>query len=110
MESDSVPVQKRSRQHRSLEQKLALLQEWRDGLPQAEVCRKYGVSAAQLYKWRRDLERGLADRGELVPKSQMTALQRKVDDLEKALGRSSLENQILKKYFELKGLKLPEGT
>ncbi|MGH7383428.1 MAG: transposase [Candidatus Methylomirabilales bacterium] len=110
MEVDSMPVQKHTRRRRTLEQKLAMLQEWRDGLPQAEVCRKYGVSGAPLYKWRRDLERGLADRGELVPRSQVTGLQKRVDELEKALGRSSLENQILKKFYELKGLKLPEGA
>lgn len=109
MELDSIPVQKQTRRRRTVEQKLAMLSDWREGLPQTEVCRKYGVSAPQLYKWRRDLERGLADRGELVSKAQVTALQRKVDDLEKALGRASLENQILKKFFEIKGLKLPEG-
>ena len=110
METDSMPVQKHTRRRRTLEQKLAMLQDWRDGLPQAEVCRKYGVSAAQLYKWRRDLERGLADRGELVPKSQVIGMQKRMDELERALGRKSLENDILKKFFELKGLKLPEGA
>ncbi len=35
---------------------------------------------------------------------------RKVEELEKALGRKALEVDILKKVFELKGLKLPEGT
>jgi transposase len=109
MEPDSKPVLKHPRHRRLLEQKLSLLQEWRNGLPLEEVCRRHGVSAAQMYKWRRDLERGLADRGELIPKSQVTALQKRNDELEKALGRSSLENQILKKFFEIKGLKLPEG-
>lgn len=67
------------------------------------------ASAAQVYKWRRDLELGLADRGELIPKSQVAALYKRLEELEKALGRSSMENQILKKFFEIKGLKLPEG-
>lgn len=109
MEPDSKPVPKHPRRLRTPEEKLALLQEWRDGLPLEEVCRRHAVSAAQMYQWRRDLERGLANRGELVPKSQVLTLQKRVDELEKALGRSSLENQILKKFFEIKGLKLPEG-
>jgi hypothetical protein len=44
-----------------------------------------------------------------VPKHQIGALQRKVEELEKALGRKAMEVDILKKFFELKGLKLPEG-
>ncbi|MGH8103361.1 MAG: transposase [bacterium] len=110
MEPDYKPVPKHPRRLRTPEEKLAMLQAWRDGLPQAEVCRNYGVSGAQLYQWRRDLERGLADRCELVPKSQVTGLQERVDELEKALGRKSLENDSLKKLFELKRLKLPEGA
>jgi hypothetical protein len=37
------------------------------------------------------------------------ALQKRVEELEKALGRKALEVDVLKKAFELKGLKPPEG-
>jgi len=37
-------------------------------------------------------------------------LQKRVDELERALGRKALEVEVLKKTCELKGLKLPEGT
>ncbi len=109
METTGATVQKPKNRHWTLEQKLALLQEWRQGTPLQEVCRRQGVSANHLYRWRRDLERGLGERGELVPKSQVTVLQRKVEDLEKALGRKAMEVDVLKKFFELKGLRLPEG-
>ena len=46
----------------------------------------------------------------MVPKGQVLGLQKRVDDLERALGRKALEVEVLKKTFELKGLKLPEGT
>jgi hypothetical protein len=52
----------------------------------------------------------LGDVGELIPKGQVVGLQRKVEELERALGRKALEVDILKKVFELKGLKLPERT
>jgi len=92
------------------EQKLAMLQEWRSGAPLEEVCRKYGVNAALLYRWKRSLDQGLKESGELIPKSQVAALQRRLDELERALGRKALEVEVLKKAFELKGLRLPEGT
>ncbi len=92
------------------EQKLAILQEWKNGVPLEEVCRKYGLNAAQMYRWKRSLDQGLKESGEMVPKSQLLALQKRVEELERALGRKSLEVDLFKKVFELKGLRLPEGT
>ena len=106
METAVMPVLKGGRKRWTVEQKLLVLREWKEGLPVQEVCRRYGLQAAQLYRWKR----GLGDSGELIPKGQMVGLQRKVEELERALGRKSLEVDILKKVFELKGLKLPEGT
>ena len=37
----------------SEEQIIAILKENEAGLPAAELCRKYGVSEATFYKWRR---------------------------------------------------------
>ncbi|MCI0596103.1 MAG: transposase [candidate division Zixibacteria bacterium] len=110
METAVMPVQKGGRKRWTVEQKLSVLREWKEGLPVQEVCRRYGLQATQLYRWKRALERGLGDSGELIPKGQVVGLQRKVEELERALGRKSLEVDILKKVFELKGLKPPEGT
>lgn len=110
METVTLPVQKRrSRRKLNPEQKLAILQEWKDGLPMEEVCRKYSLAAQQVYKWRRDLNQGLTERGEMVPKSQVVLLQRRAEELERALGRKAMEVDVLKKTFELRGLKLPDG-
>ena len=109
METLEMPVQKTKRRLRTAEEKLTMLQEWRNGTPLEEVCRKYGVFAVQMYKWRKHLEKGLSDRGALVPRSEVAVLERKVEELERALGRKTLEVDILKKTFETKGLKLPEG-
>jgi transposase-like protein len=109
METLEKPVQRGGKRRWTSEQKLALIQEWQNGLPVEEVSRRHAISAAQLYKWRRDMERGLAERGEMVPRSQVAALQKRVEELERALGRKALEVDVLKKAFELKGLKPPEG-
>lgn len=52
METALKPAQDgRGRKRRwAAEQKLALLQEWKNGVPLEEVCRKYAVNAAQVYR------------------------------------------------------------
>ena len=92
----------------SSEQKLTVLQEWQAGVPLEEICRKYAVSAAQMYRWKRSLDQGLKESGKLVPKSLVGGLQKRAEALERALGRKALEVDVLTKTFELKGLKLPE--
>lgn len=112
MEATIKPVQNGRRRKRRwpAEQKLAVLQEWKNGISLEEVCRKYSVNAAQMYRWKRSLDQGLKESGELVPKSQVLGLQKRVDELERALGWKALEVDLLKKVYELKGLRLPEGT
>ncbi|MGH7870200.1 MAG: transposase [Candidatus Dormibacteraceae bacterium] len=111
METAVMPGQNGSKKRGrwSAERKLAVLQEWQQGLPVAEVCRRHGLHANQLYRWRKALDQGLRNGSDLIPKSQISALQKKVDELERALGRKALEVDVLKKAFELKVLKLPEG-
>ena len=87
-----------------------MLQECKTGVPLEEVCRKYGVNASQMYRLKRSLDQGLKESGEMVPKSQVLGLQKRVEELERALGRKALEVDLLKKVYELKGLRLPEGT
>ena len=61
METVLKPVQDgRGRKRRwPAEQKLAVLQEWKNGAPLEEVCRRYALNAAQMYRWKRSLEQGL---------------------------------------------------
>ncbi|TSA00168.1 MAG: hypothetical protein D4R81_08095 [Nitrospiraceae bacterium] len=111
METVVRPVQngRGGRRRWNAEQKLAVLQEWKNGVPLEEVCRKYAMNAAPMYRWKRSLDQGLKEPGELVPKSQVLGLQKRVEELERALGRKALEVDVFKKSFALKGLKVPEG-
>jgi transposase len=109
MEALEKPVRRDGKRRWTAEQKLGVIQEWQGGLPVQEVARRHGVAASQIYGWRRNMERGLTERGEMVSRSQVVALQKRVDELEKALGRKALEVDVLKKAFELKGLKVPEA-
>ena len=96
METVMNPVQNgRGRRRRwSSEQKLTVLQEWQTGVPVEEICRKYAVNAAQMYRWKRSLDQGLKEPGELGPKSQVLGLQKRVEELERALGRKALEADV----------------
>jgi putative transposase len=110
MQMPPSPAEKTGRRKRATaEQKLAILQEWQAGTPVAELCRLHNLKAAAIYRWKQQLDHGLRDQGELVPKSRLQPLQRKIDELERALGRKALEVDILKKYCELKDIRLPEG-
>jgi len=110
MQMNQSPTVKSGRRSRvSTEQKLAILQQWQAGTPVVELCRTHSVKANAIYRWKKQLDRGLRDHGELIPKSRLLPLQRKLDELERALGRKALAVDILKKFCELKELRLHEG-
>ena len=50
-----------------------------------------------MYRWMRSLDQGLEEPGELVPKSQVLGLQKRVEELERALRQTALETDVLKK-------------
>jgi transposase-like protein len=93
MDTVMKPVQngRGRRRQWSGEQKLTVLQEWQTGVPLEEICRKYAVNAAQMYRWKRSLDQGLKESGKLVPKSHVLGLQKRVEELEWALGWKALE-------------------
>jgi len=58
-----------------------------------ELCRRYNISSGQLYTWKRQY----AD-GKLDPEpSREAELKARVRDLERLLGKVTLENEFLKK-------------
>jgi transposase len=67
-------------------------------IPLSDLCRKYGVSTATYYKLRDQFiaggSQGLQNKGKT---DQVKALELQVSELEKALGRKTLEVEVLKK-------------
>ena len=59
----------------------------------AELCRRYNISSGQLYTWKRQFANGKLD---LEP-SREPELEARVRELERLLGKVTLENEFLKK-------------
>jgi transposase len=59
----------------------------------AELCRRYNISSGQLYSWKRQYAGGKLD----PEPSREAELEARVLDLERLLGKVTLENEFLKK-------------
>jgi transposase len=89
----------------SEEKKTIIRETYSPGNSVSQVARKYGINPSQLFNWRRWMEEG-AHQGvnaeeELVPKSVVRDLERQIRDLERMLGKKTLENEILKEAVKL---------
>ena len=69
------------------------------------VARRNGISSSLLFRWRRLMEQGelesLGADEQVVPLSEAKQLQTRVRELERLLGKKTLEAEILKEALEL---------
>ena len=89
----------------AIEEKRSIIQEtYLPGMSLSLVARKYGIYPSQLFAWRRQMEEagleGIRSE-EVAPKSQVKELERQVRELERMLGRKTLENEILREAVKL---------
>jgi len=81
------------------EQKNAMVLETEQpGMSVSVIARKYEVQPNQLFRWRRLFHEGAltavrADE-ELVPSSELKELRRRIRELERMLGRKTMETEI----------------
>ena len=68
------------------------------------VARQFGITAAQLFQWRKAYLQGslMAVRANetVVPASELQEAMRRIKQLEGVLGRKTLENEILKEAVD----------
>jgi transposase len=90
----------------STEQKLAVVAEtMQPGMSISYVARRHGLSPSLVFRWRRLMTEGgheavRAD-DEVVPAADLRRLEERVRELERLLGRKTMEVEILKEALEL---------
>jgi transposase len=87
------------------EQKLEIIKQTNEpGSSVSIVARQFGISAAQLFQWRKAYLQGslmaVGANETVVPASELQEAMRRIKQLEGALGRKTLENEILKEAVD----------
>ena len=90
----------------SAEGKAGIVQEtYAPGMSVSLVARRHGIAPNQLFRWRRLYAEGaLSAVGageEVVPASEYRGLQSQVRELQRLLGKKTLENEILREALDL---------
>lgn len=99
-----VEVQRRRRW--SLTEKMAMVREtYEPGMSVSLVARRHGINPNQLFQWRK-LEKvgaltALGAGEPVVPAGELDAARKRIAELERLLGRKTLENEILKEAVEV---------
>lgn len=108
----------------STAEKLAIVQEtYEPDVTVSIVARRHGIQPNQLFNWRKLAAQGAltatASQEEVVPASEYRALQNQIKELQRLLGKKTMEGEILKEALEiaigpkkhlLRSLSLPKGT
>ena len=104
---DGVEVLEVQRRRRwSPAEKMAMVREtYAPGMSVSLVARRHGVNPNQLFQWRK-LEKigaltAVGAGEQVVPAGELDAARRRIADLERLLGRKTLENEILKEAVEV---------
>jgi transposase len=97
-------VQRRRRW--SAEEKARIVQEtYAPGMSVSLVARQHGVAPNQVFTWRRLYAEGalsvIGAGEEVVPASEYRSLQHQVRELQRLLGKKTLENEILREALDL---------
>jgi transposase len=87
-------------------EKVAIVNEtYEPGVTVSLVARRHGIAPNQLFHWRKLAAQGAltaAGRGEeVVPASDYRALQNQVRELQRLLGKKTLEAEVLKEALEV---------
>jgi transposase len=95
----------RRRRWTAEQKKDMVLESEQPGMNISLVARKYEIHPNQLFRWRKLLHDGalaaMRTDEELVPVSEVRQLRKQIRELERLLGRKTLENEILKDAIEI---------
>ena len=100
------PLTPGRRRHFTVAQKRALLAEASaPGASISAVARKYGIAPNMMFQWRRAMDdagdEGLKSNEKVYPESELKKLKARIAELERALGRETVDNEILNYAVEV---------
>jgi transposase len=97
-------IQRRRRY--TLEQKLAAVAEAsQPGMSISFVARRHGISPSLLFGWRRRMAEGGKEAvrvdDEVVSSAEVKVLEKRIRELERVLGKKTMENEILREAVKI---------
>ncbi|MGQ3665306.1 IS3 family transposase [Citrobacter braakii] len=93
------------RKRKTPQEKIAIIQQtMQPGMNVSHVARLHGIQPSQLFKWKKQYQEGsltaVAAGEEVVPASELTAALKQVRELQRLLGKKTMEVEILKEAVE----------
>ncbi|EMR9416178.1 IS3 family transposase [Escherichia coli] len=93
------------RRRRTTQEKIAIVQQsFEPGMTVSLVARQHGVAASQLFLWRKQYQEGsltaVAAGEQVVPASELAATMKQIKELQRLLGKKTMENELLKEAVE----------
>ncbi|WP_176446101.1 IS3 family transposase [Escherichia coli] len=93
------------RRRRTTQEKIAIVQQsFEPGMTVSLVARQHGVAASQLFLWRKQYQEGsltaVAAGEQVVPASELAAAMKQIKELQRPLGKKTMENELLKEAVE----------
>ncbi|HHZ6681037.1 TPA: IS3 family transposase [Escherichia coli] len=93
------------RRRRTTQEKIAIVQQsFEPGMTVSLVARQHGVAASQLFLWRKQYQEGsltaVAAGEQIVPASELAAAIKQIKELQRLLGKKTMENELLKEAVE----------
>ncbi|HBC7525628.1 IS3 family transposase [Escherichia coli] len=93
------------RRRSTTQEKIAIVQQsFEPGMTVSLVARQHGVAASQLFLWRKQYQEGsltaVAAGEQVVPASELAAAMKQIKELQRLLGKKTMENELLKEAVE----------
>ncbi|MFO4555161.1 IS3 family transposase [Klebsiella pneumoniae] len=94
-----------ARKRRTAQEKIAIIQQTMEpGMNVSHVARLHGIQPSLLFKWKKQYQEGsltaVAAGEDVVPASELTAALKQVRELQRLLGKKTMEVEILKEAVE----------
>ncbi|EFE7284020.1 TPA: IS3 family transposase [Escherichia coli] len=93
------------RRRRTTQEKIAIVQQsFEPGMTVSLVARQHGVAASQLFLWRKQYQEGsltaVVAGEQVVPASELAAAMKQIKELQRLLGKKTMENELIKEAVE----------